>query len=266
MSKIWVVIITAIVSIAIAGGGTYYYLNNQAESNKADLQSQINELNNQIADSQSQSSTVEEASETVGTEVISHDIQITYDAEYDKGRSKAYIKNNGVEAGAIEMTDYFVVHIQKQTRDYVYLRLQPEGVGGYILYDLMLPVYRMNLVTNKIEMLSNEGGTISPSERYLAYTTEKDGQYKIIIKNIETGEPTEYKVPSKYGRCGDLTFSPNETKLAYAAAVGDPNNEKGDVFIIDLKTAAQTQANATEITGRAPEVHYWYDNDSLNYY
>lgn len=64
MNKTWIVIITIIITAAAAVGGAYYYLNNKAEGEKEDLQNQIDELNDQILDLQSQSSKADDFSET----------------------------------------------------------------------------------------------------------------------------------------------------------------------------------------------------------
>lgn len=57
MNKTWIVIITIILTTVVVVCASYYYLNNKAESEKANLQRQIDELNDQISDLQSQSST-----------------------------------------------------------------------------------------------------------------------------------------------------------------------------------------------------------------
>ncbi len=48
MKTIWVVIISVVVSGALVGGGTYYFLNKQATTDKDALQAQINDLNVKI--------------------------------------------------------------------------------------------------------------------------------------------------------------------------------------------------------------------------
>lgn len=72
MNKIWIVIITIIITSLLVGGGTYYYLNNKAENDKASLQSQIDELNDQIGNAKSTVS-----NSTIGSEAA----LVTYDNE-----------------------------------------------------------------------------------------------------------------------------------------------------------------------------------------
>ena len=47
MKTIWIVLISVLGTALIAGGGTYYFLNQKAEKDKEDLQVQISDLNKQ---------------------------------------------------------------------------------------------------------------------------------------------------------------------------------------------------------------------------
>jgi len=48
MNKTWIVIITIIITAVVTAGGAYYCLNNKAEKEKAELQTQIDELKDHI--------------------------------------------------------------------------------------------------------------------------------------------------------------------------------------------------------------------------
>lgn len=52
MSSFWKVFIGVVVTLAVAGGGTYYYMNQKLEDEKSGLQSQITELNELVKDLQ----------------------------------------------------------------------------------------------------------------------------------------------------------------------------------------------------------------------
>jgi hypothetical protein len=54
--KVWLVIITALITAVICIGGTWYYMNKKAENTKNDLQNQINQLNQLLSEKQSTSS------------------------------------------------------------------------------------------------------------------------------------------------------------------------------------------------------------------
>lgn len=52
MKAIWIVVISVVATVVIAGGGTYYLVNAKATKDKDNLQSQITDLNKKIDDSQ----------------------------------------------------------------------------------------------------------------------------------------------------------------------------------------------------------------------
>jgi len=45
MKTIWVAIISVVITAVLVGGGTYYYLNKKATTDKNALQAQIDDLN-----------------------------------------------------------------------------------------------------------------------------------------------------------------------------------------------------------------------------
>jgi hypothetical protein len=52
MKPIWIVLISFLITAGIVGGGTYYYLNKKATTEKNSLQAQINDLNTKVADTE----------------------------------------------------------------------------------------------------------------------------------------------------------------------------------------------------------------------
>lgn len=48
MSTAWKIIISVVITLVVATGGTYYYMNQKLENEKSDLQNQITALNEQI--------------------------------------------------------------------------------------------------------------------------------------------------------------------------------------------------------------------------
>jgi len=57
MSTVWKIVISVMATLAVAGGGTYYYMNQKATSEKDELQSQIDELSSQLEDLQAKATT-----------------------------------------------------------------------------------------------------------------------------------------------------------------------------------------------------------------
>ncbi len=64
MSNFWKIFITIIITAAIIGGGGYWYMNKKANDDKAKLQSQIDDLNKQVAELKATSSTSATTDET----------------------------------------------------------------------------------------------------------------------------------------------------------------------------------------------------------
>jgi hypothetical protein len=52
MKPIWMILVTVLLSVGLAGGATYYFVNTKATTDKNSLQSQINDLNAKYQDSQ----------------------------------------------------------------------------------------------------------------------------------------------------------------------------------------------------------------------
>lgn len=72
------------------------------------------------------------------------------------------------------------------------------------------------------------------------------------------------QILAKYGQVGDVHFSPNGAKLAYAAAVGDPEKESGAVYVIDIATGKQTRIAETKKSGYF-HVNGWKDAIAVDY-
>jgi hypothetical protein len=67
MGSFWKVFIGVVLALIITGGGTYYYMNQKAIDEKADLQDQIDGLNNQIEALQSSAEATSESSSIATT-------------------------------------------------------------------------------------------------------------------------------------------------------------------------------------------------------
>lgn len=48
MSTVWKIVISVMATLAVAGGGTYYYMNQKLENERSGLQSQVTDLNEQV--------------------------------------------------------------------------------------------------------------------------------------------------------------------------------------------------------------------------
>jgi hypothetical protein len=158
---------------------------------------------------------------------------------------KFRIYNNGQKIGVItpakdqgaddrNLYDYTIF---KQFNNEVYIGFVPYGIGGYMLYFGPSYLYRIDLSTKKIKNVLNGGFVTDVSaDGKLIYVIHRSGQEFIVLKNLQTGFVKKFAVASKYKQAGDALFSPNGKKIAYAAALGNPEKEAGKIFIVDIAT------------------------------
>lgn len=232
----WLIVVSIVLILMVAGALVYMTNNASADAQKI-------------------------TSGTVATagKYSSYNVQITY----NNAHNVATITTNGRRAGDIKMGNYGYVRILKQTRDFAYLSVAPDGIGGYIIYDQSYPVYRLSLAANTLAKSADYGIEISSSEKFIAGVKINSASRAITLKDMGTRKIKDFPIEKKYGQCGDIKISPNETKLAYAAAVGNSDSERGDIFIVDIATGTQTKVNKTEIVGHAPKISSWIDNVSI---
>lgn len=153
--------------------------------------------------------------------------------------------------------------ILKQTPQSTYIQVCATGFGGYILYNFCYgSLYKMDLATNVITDLKIEHTQdVSPDETMVASVDTKNN--KIIITTVATGKQSTFSVLPEFGQYGDVKFSPDSTKFAYAAAVGDPQNESGKVFKVDIKS--KNWEAVARSTKSSMNVLGWKDNDTVDY-
>lgn len=252
-----------VLAILIAVAGTWYYMDKKASDEKAVLQTQLDSATKSSTNTDKVADTKVPAEKVAPAPAAAknYDIQISYNSN----KTVATITSNGVKAGDINIEEGSAVRIKEQNRNSAFLLVSPDGIGGYILFGLEFPAYKLDLATNKIEKFADKAGDISSSERYVTYSKGQNPR-AIILYDTTTKQEKAFPVDEKYGQFGDATFSPNEKKIAYAAAMNDLENERGDIFIIDIESGTQTKVNPVEITGHAPKINYWNDNSTLNWY
>lgn len=228
-NSIWTVIVTIFVTVLIVGGSMYYWYEIISEKEKY-----------QACEDQN----IEQAFKTP---------DITFEVNPMKSIK---IKNHGAQVGEITINKPLVPKIFKQTRDNVYIKIEPDGIGGYILYSIPTAAYKLNLSNNELTpifgsidnpMSSSDRGSvlldISLDEtkwliRSNKYSEEGEPEEILfIVKDAETGSIIrQFKVPDKYKTAGVGLFSPNEKRISFAAAVGNPDAEEGAYFVGDIET------------------------------
>lgn len=161
----------------------------------------------------------------------------------------------------------------KQTDAAAYLGVTPVGLGGYILYAGPQRLYRLDLATKEMKEIigtsqanSSDGfiSDISPDEQWVAYVNQADEIITIDLLSLTGGTIHQVMVPSAYQQAGDAVFSPDGNQLAYAAAVGSPDNESGVVFTVQLGTDSQKQID--QVNDNYFQIEGWVDNTTVDYH
>lgn len=177
-----------------------------------------------------------------------------------------YSPNEEVEANVLKVTNVNT-----------YVSVCATGFGGYINYSFCNgDTYAINIdggvePGHEVEKINfNDPVSGAAIENFMdvsvngvtAWTGEWT-DHKIYTVGGGSYFTKSYDVPAKYGQYGDVRFSPDGTKIAYAAIVGNPDNEESAVYTINLADGKQTLVK--EITGGVLNVYGWSDNDTVNY-
>ncbi len=160
------------------------------------------------------------------------------------------------------------VHIIKETPKSVYFNTCATGFGGYIFYRFCYgPGYRFDSTTNVVTKILSDGEIYDVSVNEDSFIWLPNGTKNantLKVRNMATKLDKTIIVPKKYNQHGDAKFSPDGKKIAYAAIVGDAENEQGSVIMVDLATGKQTY-----IVKDNPEDIYaifgWTDNNTVDY-
>jgi len=163
-------------------------------------------------------------------------------------------------SGSIDITRASHVYFLKKIGNDLFFYVTPDGLGGYILYNGEWPTFKFD--GTKFSKIADDVADVSSSQKYFVFSdyTKKE----IYIANMSDKKVVNtFKVDPKYGNFGEIVFSPDETKIAYAASLGEPDNEQGDVFIINIATGEQTKAKS--FPDAAAHFVGWKDNSTLSY-
>ncbi len=155
----------------------------------------------------------------------------------------------------------------KVTSKNLYAKVCATGFGGYILYDFCYgTLYRVDLNTKSVTDLKiAHAEDVSADEKTVASLNITTDERKIIVTNLDSKKSTTFAVDKKYQQFGDPKFSPDGTKIAYAAAVGSPGSESGVVIVIDLSSGKQSIVAKTSGQDHYFTVKGWKDNNVVDY-
>lgn len=166
----------------------------------------------------------------------------------------------GEAVGTIEKdkpADGYEVVLFDQTEENAYIAVNYTGLGGYILYGGAHSVYQLNLSTKTLvpvyetEAMGFATDVSSDDSTMAIFTGNEIGAIVLSTYSIEEYKKGPYNsvntvVPAEFFQAGDAVFSPDSTKLAFAATVAPvgmgadtdtgTNLEETAVFIVDLDT------------------------------
>lgn len=189
----------------------------------------------------------------------------------DNGTAKSYtLKKNGsvwktLEAGLGESG----INVFKQTKQFVYLAPEIDGLGGYILYEaLPTRVIRVDLKTGdqKVFQVGGVLEDISQDEKQMLWVVAGQGSLSFAIYDTATGKRTlTIPVEKQFSQAGNARFSPDMKKFAYAAALGIPDRDGGAVVSVDIAKKQQTKLVEDLHVNKVPHVYGWKSASTIDY-
>lgn len=187
----------------------------------------------------------------------------------DGNSTRVIVMLNGEDVEVIEEAQPYIATVFRKTEENAYIGLSPSEIDGYILYGGPVKIYSLNFNSKEVSEVEFDGfaADISPDETMLAFISGKgDESLQINVLNLSTRQTRSFDVGDEFQQAGDAIFSPDNKKLAYQASIGNPENERSEIFIIDL--SGGEQESITEGLGRTSdmfEVQGWKSNSELNY-
>src|SRR5512139_2915711 len=129
-----------------------------------------------------------------------------------------------------------------QDGQFLYFSTEPYGIGGYILFSGASSLQRINVTDRSVQEVipyNLNGGQalcldeLSSDERLVA---DHCARTSITIRDLSNGQTTTIQPPAEvtgFNLVGSARFSPDLTRVAFALAKRDPQNEQGWVAISD---------------------------------
>lgn len=190
-------------------------------------------------------------------EVICNGKKINLEYDYYNGRTRIVFKKDNKVVGDENFSNYYEVNAEifKQAECDLYIGISIAGRGGYILYGGPVALYKLRLNENSIakiigiDIKTNDGAVLvnnfitdmsKDEASFVMIANSGDDDKKIKILNRDGKVKKTFDVKLKYNQFGDAKLSEDGKKLVYGAAIGDPNAEKGDIYIINVENGKQS--------------------------
>jgi len=239
------IIILLVIIGVVAGGLAYYYFFNTSTDDQNPIKQKTIPTKNRV--------TIELEQGKIISEPFWR-----YDAT-------STIKVDGKAVAQITSENGQPVKLFRETSKNAYFLTQSSGVGGYILYDIGGLLYKLDLNTLKLKAIP--GGQnisvfndVSHDEELLAWT----GDNTVLITNDSLKIKNSFPVDKKYEQFGAVKFSPDDTKIAYSASIGYPDeNERTAIFVVDIISGKQTKIAETTTHLEWIEFIKWVDNKTV---
>lgn len=151
----------------------------------------------------------------------------------------------------------------------LYYSLEPSGLGGYILFGGASNLSSYSLADGKsTELIKDKQlgslclDTVSPNDKLVAYHC---GDKRIGVFDLATKKSSVVQLPAdlkEVKSLGDARFSPDSTRVAFAAARHNPDDEQGWVLVSTGLTGA------SKMIAKSPAKDYyellaWLNADTL---
>ena len=123
----------------------------------------------------------------------------------------------------------------------VYVAQRYWGIGGYILFDILPQPMTLDVATGAMQSLDATDCSLvalSPDGNTLAYLVEADDHQDLILRDLRTGNEQRIAGTPGHFQAGDLLFSPDSRTLAYAEALGNPENEAFSLRRVEVQSGA----------------------------
>lgn len=182
----------------------------------------------------------------------------------NKEQTSFEVWNFGNKIGEIKSEGPITVSIWREFGGEIYLGVNPDGIGGYIVFSGPQEVYKAD-DTSLTKIYSGKGkygfasdiilpgGNFTsdinlPSKLIAVEDTSTDEQKhpSIVVYDIGSQKSQSYPVSAPYGVAGAAHFSQTGDRIIYEAAKGIPEDEQYAMYMIDLATGKQTQIGGIE--------------------
>lgn len=181
---------------------------------------------------------------------------------------KFVIKKDGVVVKEVVASNGqpFTMRVMKETEVFSYVAGYREGIGGYILFEADPEmVFQIDLHTGDVLDLTRKGLVLQDIFEDDLVAWSDVVARKVVVRRINGNFQMEFIVPKKYTQFGNVKFSPDGKRVAYAVAIGNPEAERGAVYNADLETGKQVLVSETDSAQKYFEVNGWKDAKSVDY-